>query len=93
MAGVRLLIQFTAPSAEIAEQQVEEMAGRCRQAQQEPGCIQFEVCRSALRPEHYILVEHWASQEALDAHQRAMGPRAPRPGITTSRERYEQQSS
>ena len=49
MTGVRLLIQFTADSAEIADKAIGEMAERSKKAQQEPGCLQFEVFRSALR--------------------------------------------
>ena len=56
MAGVRLVLQFTAESAQEADKQVEAMTERCRKAQQEDGCIQFEVFRSALQPEKYALL-------------------------------------
>ena len=95
MAGVRLIIQFTADSAEIADKAIEAATERCRQAQQEPGCLQFEVFRSALRPEHYVLLEHWESKEALAVHAAATtsAPPAPRPGIRRVREDYEHQVS
>src|SRR5438067_11235194 len=48
MAGVRLIVQFTADSREIADQAVAAAVERCKKAQQEPGCLQFEVFRSAL---------------------------------------------
>lgn len=91
MSGVRLLIQFTAESAEIADTAIREAAERCRKAQQEPGCLQFEVFRSALRPEAYVLLEHWESKEALAEHAKGMAntPPRPRPGITRVREDYE----
>ena len=91
MAGVRLLIQFTADTAEIAEKAVGEAAERCKKAQQEPGCVQFEVFRSALRPEAYVLLEHWESKEALAEHARgnANTPRPPTPGIKRVREDYD----
>ena len=91
MTGVRLLIQFTAQSAELADQAIEGMAERCKTAQQEPGCLQFEVFRSALRPEQYVLLEHWESPEALAVHARlnAANPPRPTPGITRVREDYE----
>ncbi len=91
MAGVRLVIQFTAESAELADRAIERAVERCRSAQQEPGCVQFEVFRSALRPEHYVLLEHWESPEALAVHAQAMAanPPQPTPGITRVREDYE----
>jgi quinol monooxygenase YgiN len=90
MAGVRLVIQFTADSEEIANQAIEAAVERCKRASQEPGCLQFEVFRSALRPEHYVLLEHWESPEALAVHAAAGGPPPqPRPGIKRVREDYE----
>jgi quinol monooxygenase YgiN len=91
MAGVRLLIQFTADTKEIADQAIEAAVERCKKAQQEPGCLQFEVFRSALRPEHYTLLELWESKEALAVHAQAMAgnPPRPTPGITRVREDYE----
>ena len=91
MTGVRLLIQFTADSAENADKAVAESAERCKKAQQEPGCLQFEVFRSALRPEAYVLLEHWESKEALAVHAKGMAnnPSRPNPGIKRVREDYE----
>jgi quinol monooxygenase YgiN len=91
MAGVRLVIQFTAQSAEQADEAIQAAVARCKSAQQEPGCLQFEVFRSALRPEHYVLLEHWESQAALAEHaqRNAADPPQPRPGITRVREDYE----
>ncbi len=88
MAGVRLVLQFTAPNAAEAAQAVEAMSERCRKAQQEPGCIQFEVFRSALEPEKYALLEHWASEEALEEH-RKRGITPSNPNIKRVREHYE----
>lgn len=88
MAGVRLMIQFTAENAAEAGKQVEAMAERCRATQSEPGCLQFEVFRSALRPETYALLEHWTSQEALDEH-RARGQAGSGAVATRVREQYE----
>ncbi|HEV7663412.1 MAG TPA: antibiotic biosynthesis monooxygenase [Chloroflexota bacterium] len=90
MAGVRLVIQFSAETAELANEAIASMAERCKKSQQEPGCLQFEVFRSALRPEQYVLLEHWASPEALAVHAAGMPPRpAPTPGITRVREDYQ----
>ena len=91
MAGVRLIINFTAESPEIAEKAIEGAVERCKRSQQEPGCIQFEVFRSALDPSKYVLLEHWESPEALAVHAQGMAgnPPRPTPGITRVREDYE----
>jgi quinol monooxygenase YgiN len=91
MSGVRLIIQFAADTAELADTAIQEAAERCKRVQQEPGCLQFEVFRSALQPEHYVLLEHWESKEALAVHAQAMvgNPPRPNPGITRVREDYE----
>jgi len=91
MAGVRLVIQFTAESPAIADTAIAASVERCKKAQQEAGCLQFEVFRSALRPEHYVLLEHWESKEALAIHAQGMvgNPPRPSPGVTRVREDYE----
>ena len=50
MAAVRVVVQFTADSPETADKAIAEAAERCKRAQKEPGCVQFEVFRSALDP-------------------------------------------
>jgi quinol monooxygenase YgiN len=90
MPGVRLVIQFTADSPEIADKAIASAVERCRKASQEPGCLQFEVFRSALRPEHYVLLELWDSPESLAVHAAGMSPNPqPTPGIQRAREDYE----
>jgi quinol monooxygenase YgiN len=91
MAGVRLIIQFTAETSEIADKAIASAVERCKRAAQEPGCQQFEVFRSALRPEHYVLLELWDSPESLAVHAAGMraNPPQPTPGITRVREDYE----
>jgi quinol monooxygenase YgiN len=88
MAGVRLIIQFTAENAAEADKLVQEMAERCRKVQSEPGCLQFEVFRSALRPETYALLEHWASEEALEEHRRR-GVASTNANVKRVREHYQ----
>jgi quinol monooxygenase YgiN len=91
MAGVRLIVSFTADSPEIANTAVAAAVERCKRASQEPGCLQFEVFRSALRPEAYVLLEHWESPEALAVHAAGMAgnPPRPNPGVRRTREDYE----
>jgi len=92
MAGVRLIIQFTAGSKEEADKEVEAMADRCRKAQTEPGCLQFEVFRSELRNDTYALLEHWSSEEALEDH-RKRGMAGSNPSVKRVREHYEHQAN
>ena len=42
-----------------------------RQSRAEPGCLRFDVYHSTAEPRRFTLVEHWAGQEALDAHRLA----------------------
>jgi quinol monooxygenase YgiN len=95
MSGVRLIIQFTADSAEIADTAIASAVERCKNAQKEPGCLQFEVFRSALEPERYVLLEHWESKEALAVHAQGMTApaRPPAQGIKRVREDYEYSAS
>lgn len=37
----------------------------------EPGCLRFDVYHSTAEPRRFTLIEHWQSQEALDAHRLA----------------------
>jgi quinol monooxygenase YgiN len=95
MAGVRLIINFSCDTVELAEAQIAQMAEHCRRSRQEPGCIQFDVFRSVLQPERYTVLEHWESEEALDTHRRA-NPTNPTPrpaGVSRAREIYEYRES
>ena len=53
------------------------MADRCRAAQQEPGCQQFEVFQSALDPDKLVVLELWADQAALDVHAQVNASQPP----------------
>lgn len=33
-----------------------------------PGCIQYELFRSARNLDHFAILEHWADRESFDAH-------------------------
>lgn len=49
----------------------EHLARAMRSSRTEPGCLRFDVYHSSADPRRFVLVEHWASQEALDAHRLA----------------------
>ena len=91
MSGVRLIVQFEADSAATAAAAIAEATERCKRVQQEPGCVQFEVYRSALRPEAYVLLEHWDSKESLAVHAQRMAANPPprNANIKRVREDYE----
>ena len=42
-----------------------------RKSRAEPGCLRFDVYHSTAEPRRFTLVEHWASQEAIDQHRLA----------------------
>ena len=90
MAGVRLIIQFTAQTAADAEKEALDRAAHCPEVEKEPGCIQFEVFRSAVHPEKFVLLEHWESEQALEDH-RKRGVAAGNPSLKRQREHYQQQ--
>ncbi len=92
MAAVRVVVQFTADSPQIADKQVQALAERSGTVQEGPGCLQFEVFRSVARPEKYALIELWESQAVLDERSRARGggpPPLPE-GVARVIEHYEQ---
>jgi quinol monooxygenase YgiN len=95
MSGVRLIVQFMADTKETADKAIEEAAARCKRVQNEPGCLQFEVFRSALQPERYALLEHWASKDDLAVHAQTMVANPPprNPAISRVREDYEFQET
>ena len=42
-----------------------------RKSRNEPGCERFDVYQSQSKPNQFMMIEHWSSQEALDAHRQA----------------------
>lgn len=89
--AVRLVITLNAAPGKGAEF-AEAFAERCRDVMTEPGCEQFEVFRSALNPDKLVLLEQWASDEALAEHAEMNKTRPPMPaglrGEGFSREDY-----
>ena len=47
------------------------LAEAMRKSRSEPGCLKFDVYHSTAEPRRFTLVEHWASQDALDQHRLA----------------------
>ena len=76
--AVRLIITINAAPGKGAEF-AEAMAGRCHEVMAEPGCLQFEVFRSALDPDKLTLLELWEDEAALAEHAKMNATRAPLP--------------
>lgn len=69
MSRVRVVVTINAPSAEAAEAALEGRIVLCKRTEaEEEGCLQYEVFRSAMRPERLMLVELWESLAIYDRH-------------------------
>ncbi len=75
---VRLIISLNAAPGKGAEF-AEAFAARCREVMTEPGCLQFEIFRSALDPDRFTLLELWEDEAALAEHAKLNATRAPLP--------------
>ena len=64
---VLLLVRDAADVPRVRDLLGEQM----RRSRTEPGCLRFEVYHSTAEPRRFVLVEHWASPEAVDAHRLA----------------------
>lgn len=99
MAKIRVIVTVTAASAADADVALARRVERCRQVEAtEAGCLQYEVFRSAMRPERFVLVELWESEAIYDQHwrltqesERANPPPPPVPGTTATVEFYRQE--
>lgn len=69
MISLMVLLKVNDPGDVAAVGELLSQAGAL--SRQEPGCLRFEVYHSQSDPARYFLCEHWASQEALDAHRKA----------------------
>jgi len=64
---ILLLAKNTADVPALCKHLTEAM----RKSRQEPGCLRFDAYHSTAEPRRFVLIEHWASQEAIDAHRTA----------------------
>jgi quinol monooxygenase YgiN len=67
MAGIRLVALMRVQPGS-ADRFVEAWRGHLDEVRGEPGCIQYEIFRSASDPDQLVMLEHWESREAFDAH-------------------------
>ena len=66
-----LTILLTAKDAADVPRIGEHLTAAMRSSRTEPGCLRFDVYHSTAEPRRFTLVEHWAGQEAIDAHRLA----------------------
>jgi len=94
MNEIRILVQFVAwPRTSLPLTHAAQLEKTCSRLSHTPGCLQFEVFRSAAQPTRYALIEHWASWAAHEAFQVARGLRPEPPaGVTLVREYYNYQT-
>ena len=45
------------------------LAEACRLSRTEPGCLRFDVYHAEADPATFVLVEHWASEQAWQDHR------------------------
>jgi len=84
MKEIRILVQFAAENLAVADNHVAQLETTCSRMSHTPGCLQFEVFRSATQRRRYALIEHWASQTAHEAFQLARGARPEPPAVSRS---------
>ena len=68
---IALTVLLTAKSPDDIPCIRDHLAQAMRSSRREPGCLRFDVYHSSAEPRRFTLVEHWSSQEALDAHRLA----------------------
>lgn len=68
---IPLIVELTVKDEKDVQTVRDLLVEQGRLSRQEPGCERFEVYHSQEDPQHFVLCEHWASQEALDVHREA----------------------
>ena len=88
--GIRLVVAMRALS-EKREQMMAQSAARAKEVREESGCVQFSFFQDIEDPDSFMLLEKWASQEALEAHWERLRAAAPREPLREmlGMERYE----
>lgn len=75
-AGRSADVIIVAGSIEVAPEHrdafIEERTGAMRRSRAEAGCLEYVFAADPLDPGRVVLLERWASEEALSAHVAAM---------------------
>ncbi len=90
--AIRLIVTITAAPGKGSEL-AQLYKARCADVMKEPGCEQFEVFQSVVKPDTLTILERWSDQAALDVHAKVNATRPPLPAElrvgTTQREDYQ----
>ncbi|MGH7794869.1 MAG: putative quinol monooxygenase [Candidatus Binatia bacterium] len=90
--AIRLIVTITAAPGKGSEL-AQLYKARCTDVMKEPGCEQFEVFQSVVKPDTLTILERWSDQAALDVHAKVNATRPPLPAElrvgTTQREDYQ----
>ncbi len=71
--AVDLIVVLKAHESSSMERLRELLKEQARLSLAEPGCERFEVYESTSVADTFVLVERWASQQALEVHRTATG--------------------
>jgi quinol monooxygenase YgiN len=67
MSEIRVIVSHKTRSPEEADTDTKGRIERCLKNETEiKGCLQFEVFRSVVHPENFVLIERWASEAEYD---------------------------
>ena len=81
--SIRLVLTMNAMPGK-AEELIEIYKQRVKDANAEPGCLQFEAFRSVTNPDKIVLLEHWKDDEIFAQHMKRIEGRPPLPaGLRT----------
>lgn len=65
---IRLVINLSTADEAAGDAFAAAWPDRLAEVRAEPGCLQYELCRSVSHPENFTVLEAWADREAFDAH-------------------------
>ncbi|KAA9165601.1 antibiotic biosynthesis monooxygenase [Amycolatopsis acidicola] len=72
MSDGSLVVVATIEAAEGNEEKVEQaLRNAVRAVHAEPGCLRYALHRDAANPRTFVMVEKWASADALRTHSKA----------------------
>lgn len=70
MAAVTTVAHYVLPEGDAGRTLEDALEPIARQTRDEDGCLGFAIVRDDENPSHLVLIERWASPEALEAHRR-----------------------
>jgi quinol monooxygenase YgiN len=65
--AIRLIVTMRATPGR-GDELARAYEARCAAVKSEPGCEQYEIFRSLVDPDRFVLLERWRDQAALERH-------------------------